>query len=96
MEYRVLGRAGIKVSAVGIGGEGFEGKTYEECEKIINCAIKEGINFIDIYNSNPVLRTNVGKALSRYSRESFVIEGHLCSTWDEGQYRRTRDIKEVK
>lgn len=96
MEYRILGRTGIKVSAVGIGGEGFEGKTYKECEKIINCAIKEGINFIDIYNSNPVLRTNVGKALSRYSRESFVIEGHLCSTWDEGQYRRTRDIKEVK
>lgn len=96
MEYRVLGRTGIKVSAVGIGGEGFEGKAYEECEKIIDCAMKEGINFIDIYNSNPVLRTNAGKALSRYPRESFVIEGHICSTWDDGQYRRTRDIKEVK
>ncbi len=24
MEYRVLGRTGIKVSAIGIGGEGFE------------------------------------------------------------------------
>lgn len=95
MEYRILGRTGIKVSAIGIGGEGFENKPYNQCEELIDCAIKEGINFIDIYNSNPDVRSNVGKALSKYKREDFVVEGHLCSTWDKGQYRRTRDIKEV-
>lgn len=52
MEYRVLGRTGIRVSAVGIGGEGFENKIYKDCEAIIDCAMNEGINFIDIYNSN--------------------------------------------
>lgn len=95
MEYRILGRTGIKVSAIGIGGEGFENKSYEECEEIIDCAINEGINFIDIYNSNPEVRSNVGKALSKYPRDSFVVEGHLCSIWDNGQYRRTRNINEV-
>jgi aryl-alcohol dehydrogenase-like predicted oxidoreductase len=60
----------IKVSAIGIGGEGFENKGYEECEALIDCAIKEGINFIDIYNSNPEVRSNVGKALSKYPRTS--------------------------
>ena len=95
MEYGILGRTGIKASAIGIGGEGFENKSYEDCEAIIDCAIKEGINFIDIYNSNPEVRSNVGKALSKYPRSSFVIEGHLCSTWDRGQYRRTRDFNEV-
>jgi len=95
MEYRILGRTGIKVSAIGIGGEGFENKSYKDCEAIIDCAMNEGINFIDIYNSNPEVRTNVGRALSKYPRSSFVIEGHLCSTWDDGQYRRTRDIDEV-
>ncbi|MBP2626632.1 MAG: NADP-dependent oxidoreductase domain containing protein [Firmicutes bacterium] len=95
MEYRILGRAGIKVSAIGIGGEGFENKSYEDCEAIIDCAINEDINFIDIYNSNPEVRSNVGKALSKYPRSGFVIEGHLCSTWDNGQYRRTRDFNEV-
>lgn len=95
LEYRILGRTGIKVSAIGIGGEGFENKSYEDCEAIIDCAIKEGINFIDIYNSNPEVRSNVGKTLSKYPRSSFVIEGHLCSTWDRGQYRRTRDFNEV-
>ncbi len=95
MEYRILGRTGIKVSAIGIGGEGFENKSYADCEAIIDCAIKEGINFVDIYNSNPEVRSNVGKGLSKYPRSSFVVEGHLGSAWDRGQYRRTRDINEV-
>jgi len=95
MEYRILGKTGIKVSVIGIGGEGFENKSYEDCEAIIDCAINEGINFIDVYNSNPEVRSNVGKALSKYPRNSFVIEGHLCSIWDKGQYRRTRNINEV-
>lgn len=95
MEYRKLGRTGIKVSAIGIGGEGFENKNYEDSEAMIDCAMHEGINFIDIYNSNPQARTNVGKALSKYPRSSFVIEGHLCSTWDSGQYRRTRNFNET-
>lgn len=95
MEYRILGRTGIIVSAIGIGGEGFENKSYDDCAAMVDCAMSEGINFIDLYNSNPDVRTNVGKALSKYARDSFVIEGHLCSTWDDGQYRRTRDFHEV-
>ncbi len=95
MQYRELGRTGIKVSEIGIGGEGFENKNYSDCEAIIDCAMKNGINFFDLYNSNPDVRANVGKALSRYPRDRFVIEGHLCSMWENGQYRRTRNINEV-
>jgi len=95
MRYRELGRTGIRVSEIGLGGEGFEGKSYGECEALIDCAMKNGINFYDLYNSNPDVRSNVGKALSRYPRESFVIEGHLCSMWEKGQYGRTRKIGEV-
>lgn len=95
MEYRILGRTGIKVSTIGIGGGGLENKSYEDCEAIIDCAMEAGINFIDVYNSNPEVRSNIGKVLSKYPRSSFVVEGHLCSTWDKGQYRRTRDFNEV-
>ncbi|KUO60045.1 MAG: aldo/keto reductase [Gracilibacter sp. BRH_c7a] len=95
MEYRVLGRTGIKVSAIGIGGEGFENKSYKECEALIDYSIHKGINFFDLYNSNPIVRSYLGQALSKYPRSSYVIEGHLCSTWDQGQYRRTRDSNEV-
>lgn len=95
MQYRELGRTGIKVSEIGIGGGGLENKSYSDCETIIDCAMKNGINFIDIYNSNPDVRNNLGKVLSRYPRDSFVIEGHLCSMWEDGQYRRTRNLGEV-
>lgn len=95
MNHRILGRTGIRVSEIGIGGEGFEKIGYAESEKMIDCAMENGIDFIDIYNSNPEVRSNVGKALSRYPRESFVVEGHIGSMWENGQYRRTRDINEV-
>ncbi|CVK18186.1 aldo/keto reductase [Sporomusa sphaeroides] len=95
MEYRVLGRTGIKVSTIGLGGGGLENIDAVACEAIIDCSLDEGVNFLDIYNSNPEVRSNVGKALSKYPRDSFVIQGHLCSVWDNGQYRRTRDYNEV-
>ena len=84
MDYRILGRTGIKVSVIGIGGEGLEGKSPTQCEELIDCAMSNGINFIDIYNSNPEMRSNVGNALKKYERESYVIEGHLCSLWENG------------
>lgn len=66
MNYRILGRTEIKVSEIGIGGEGFENHSLEECEALIDCTIKNGVNFFDVYNSNPEVRTNLGKALSKY------------------------------
>ena len=95
MNYRILGRTGIKVSEIGIGGEGFENRSYEDCEALIDCAMENGINFIDVYNSNPAVRSNHGRALKKYSRDAFVIQGHLCSVWDDGQYRRSRELKEI-
>lgn len=96
MNYRVLGRTGIKVSEIGMGCEGFSGKPYEECEKLMDHAIKNGINFFDVYTSDPVIRQNMGKALNKYARNSFIIQGHLCSAWKNGQYFRTRNIDEIK
>ena len=41
------------------------------------------------------MRSNLGKAL-RGSREKWVIQGHFGSTWQEGQYVRTRELDKVK
>ncbi|MDD6209780.1 MAG: aldo/keto reductase [Bacteroidales bacterium] len=94
MKYRNLGRTGITVSAIALGCEGFMGKSEKQVRSEIEYAICNGINFIDIYSSNPELRNNIGKALSN-SRERFVIQGHLCTTWENGQYLRTRDIEKT-
>lgn len=96
MEYRLLGNTNLKVSAVALGCEGFEGKNLEETKNLIDKAFSEGMNFIDIYSSNPELRANLGIALSSYKRDQFVIHGHIGSAWQNGQYKRTRNLEECK
>lgn len=96
MEYRLLGRTGIKAGVIGMGCEGFSGKSYAECERMVDFAVENGINLFDMYTSEPELRENVGRALARYPRDKYVIQGHLCSAWRDGQYFRTRNIKDVK
>ena len=90
MEYRILGRTGLKVGAIALGCEGFADKTAEEVRADFDFAIRNGINFLDLYASNPTLRSNIGAALAG-RREKFVIQGHLCSVWEEGRaIRRNR------
>ncbi|NQT92904.1 MAG: aldo/keto reductase [Lentisphaerae bacterium] len=51
MQYRNLGRSGLKVSAIGIGAMHFGGRTSEEeSARIIDMALDEGVNFIDTAN----------------------------------------------
>ncbi len=90
MEYRVLGRTGLRVSAVALGCEGFMHRTAGEVKDSFDFAASNGINFVDIYSSNPELRSNIGAALEG-RREDFIIQGHLCTVWEDGQYLRTRD-----
>lgn len=91
MKYRILGRTNLSVSAVSLGCEGFVGKTAEEVRSDFDFAAENGINFFDLYSSDPELRSRIGHALAG-RREQFVIQGHLCTTWENGQYLRTRDI----
>lgn len=95
MIYRTLGRTGIKVSAIALGCEGFAGKTPAEARSMMDFAIGNGVNFIDIYSSDPELRSVIGGSL-RGRRESFVIQGHICSVWKNGQYERTRCPAETR
>lgn len=53
MEYRILGRTGLSVSTIALGCEGFMNKSEEQVCKEIAYAINKGVNFIDIYYSNP-------------------------------------------
>lgn len=95
MEYRRLGNTALEVSAISLGCEGFVGKGAEEVATELDYALAKGINFMDIYSSNPELRTNIGKALWGW-RDRFIIQGHLCTAWENGQYLRTRDVQKTK
>lgn len=95
MNYRQLGNTGLSVSEIGLGCEGFSEENYAMTEKLLDEAEKEGVNFFDVYASDPEMRRAIGKAL-RGRREKFIIQSHICSVWKNGQYLRTRNLKEVK
>ena len=67
MQYRTLGKTDIKVSEIGMGCEGFEGKPFKECEQLLDFAMQNNINFFDLYTSNPEVRRNLGSALKKIS-----------------------------
>ncbi len=91
MNYRRLGKTDLMVSEIGLGAEWLERHNYEECKAIIDRAEALGINILDCWMSEPNVRTNIGKALAG-RRERWFIQGHIGSTWQNGQYVRTRDV----
>ena len=95
MKYRPLGKTGLMVSEIGLGGEWLERHTQEECAKVIHYAEEKGINVLDCWMSNPTVRTNIGKAIYG-RREKWIIQGHIGSTWQNGQYVRSRNIDQAK
>ncbi len=77
MDYRRLGNAGVKVSAISLGswltyGSAVEDKTAKEC---IDKAYELGINFFDTANAyrRGEAEQLVGKALNKYPRDSYVL-----------------------
>ena len=95
MRYRTLGRSGLRVGEIGVGCEGFLEKTPEEVREWIDVCEAAGVNCIDLYAPNPDFRSNLGLAL-RGRREKFVLQAQLCTIWKDGQYKRTRDINQVR
>ena len=95
MKYRELGRTGLQVSEIGLGGEWLERHNTEEVKAVIDACEREGINILDCWMSEPNVRSNIGLAI-KGRRDQWIIQGHIGSTWENGQYVRTRDLAKVK
>ncbi len=87
MEYRTLGRSGIKVSSLALGTDNFMDPTpAKECEKILNKAINAGINFIDtgdVYADGEGERI-IGRILKESGQRCNVL---IATKVDHGQRR---------
>lgn len=95
MRYRELGRTGLKVSEIGFGAE-WIGKMDEADVRAMaaRCA-QAGVNLVDCWMSDPAVRSALGAAIEP-ERDQWIIQGHIGSTWQDGQYVRTRDLAQVR
>ncbi|KAJ3005347.1 UNVERIFIED_CONTAM: hypothetical protein HDU68_004650, partial [Siphonaria sp. JEL0065] len=78
MEYRYLGRSGLKVSVLSLGAMTFGGQVDEETgEQILKEAFDNGINFIDNAEryTGGKAEIAVGKAIKKFGwkRSTYVI-----------------------
>ena len=95
MNYRPLGDTGLQVSEISIGCGGFEKLDSAASLQLMTMAIDSGMNYIDIYDANPVTRSNIGYALQG-RRDKMIIQGHIGTIFKDGQHCRTRDLAETK
>lgn len=95
MKYRRLGKTGLMVSEIGFGAEWMEKKTAAEVRAVTARCEEAGINILDCWMAGPDVRSNLGAALTN-TRDSWIIQGHIGSTWQDGQYVRTRDMDLVR
>ena len=76
MEYRILGRTGVKVSPLCLGTDNFANPTSEEESiRIIDRALQAGINFLDTSNSYAQGESEriIGRALAQNGRRHQMI-----------------------
>ena len=82
------------VSEIGFGGEWLERHEEAESVELMKYAGEQGINIIDCWMPDPKSRDIIGKAMLG-NREHWIVQGHIGSTWQDGQYVRSRDMKFV-
>ncbi len=95
MNYRVLGTTNLSVSEIGFGAEWIGKMSDDAIREMMIYASERGVNLVDCWMSDPAIRDALGRGLAGM-RDKWIIQGHVGSTWQNGQYVRTRDLDKVR
>ena len=76
MEYRILGRTNIEVSAIGFGGIMVNNKDQDKVNQMVAEAIDKGVNIFDVGPTYGDAQSKLGPALKPY-RDDVVL---TCKT----------------
>lgn len=107
MEYRDLGRTGLKLSKIGYGASSL-GAVFHDFDKArglesVFTAIDQGINFIDVspYYGHYKAETVLGEALRQIPRDKFILSTKVgrygengVNSWDYSAERVRRSVYE--
>lgn len=107
MEYREIGRTGMKVSALSFGasslGSVFRDTKESEAVAAVHTAVDSGMNFIDVspYYGHYKAETVLGKALREIQRDKYYLSTKVgrygkdgVNTWDYSARRATESVYE--
>ena len=99
MKYRRLGRSGVKLSEIGLGGWLTFGKTTGEATgtQLIDTAFEHGINFFDTANvyATGACESMWGKLLNRFERSSCVLATKVYFPMGDGPNDRGLSRKHI-
>ena len=95
MQYRRLGKTNLMVSEIGFGGEWLERHEEGESVGLLKYAHSKGINILDCWMPDPKSRDIIGQAIEE-DRGGWYVQGHVGSTYQNGQYTRTRDAEQCR
>ncbi len=96
MKYRKLGRSNLDIGIIGLGGEYLwdfnlgKPSPLETVVSVVNEALSNGVNYIDIPLPAPAVRKNLGSAL-KGRRQEVIIAGHLGAVLENNRYTPHRD-----
>jgi aryl-alcohol dehydrogenase-like predicted oxidoreductase len=99
IEYRALGKTGLRVSTLGFGGSeiGYQGVAQKTVDKILNTALDAGINVVDSAECYANGEQLVGKALARRRAEVVLMTkcghalGFIGSDWEPKMLAKSID-----
>lgn len=97
MEYRELGKTGVKVSAIGLGGGYLTAMGTREGGKMVRQALSAGINFFDTAPSygNGLSESILGKNLGDKKNEVFVATKVLSRTYELAKQEITKSFQRL-
>ena len=99
IEYRALGKTGLRVSTLGFGGSevGYQAVAQKTVDKILNTALDAGINVIDTAECYADGETLIGKAIAKRRAEVVLMTkcGHApvgsAADWEPAMLARSID-----
>jgi len=107
MEYRELGKTGLKLSALGFGASSLGGVFHDLREadgiRAVHAAVDNGINFIDVspYYGHLKAEMVLGKALREIPRDRYILSTKVgrygrdgVNTWDYSGRRAVESVYE--
>jgi hypothetical protein len=95
INQRTLGRTGFRVSEIGLGFEHLKRQKLQTIVAVVNQALENGINYLDLVWSLPSVLEGVKTGIEG-RREKVFITAHLGSGHKNGRYCRSREADECE